>query len=680
MATEKFRPVSKDDISVLVQRQLRNSVGYYDSKLAKERENVTEYYNGTLPRPHHAGNSKYVSRDVFDAVESLKAVLLETFASGNKIVAFDPEGDEDVEPSRIATEYCDYVVFRQNDGYQIFSDTIHDGLTSRIGVAKVYWKECEEEIEEEFSNVGMDELDVLLAGDDVELTKIELDETSGLYDGVLKRTIDKSQVHIDVIPPEEFLITPQATSIQTAKFVAHRSKKTISDLIKMGYDHKLVGTIGATDADELTQDTEVLARFDKIGADRLNLDGEVQEQSRSVMVYECYMDIDMEGTGRTKLYKITMAGDTVLEDPEEVDRKPFVAFVPLPTPHSVYGINYAANVIPTQNARTVLVRGILDHTLITNNPRYQVVKGGLVNPKELIENRIGGLVNVTRPDAITPLQQASLNPFVFQTIQLLDADKEEATGVSQLSQGLNKDAVSKQNSQGLVENLVSLSMQREKIIARNFANQFVKNLFLEVYRLVVANEKKEKIIQIAGDFVRISPSAWMDRTDCTIELKLGYGEQEQEAGKFFQLHQMMSADPSLADIYNIQNKYAVLKTAYEKAGVKNITAYLTDPKTVEPKDIDPITKKQIELEDRKVGVMEKQAEVSAAKVNVTSEIEHMKLELARMSQALNEFKTTADVERKDFDSAARYAIATEELEMAKQVPAEDKNAIISPNS
>ena len=48
-----------------------------------------------------------------------------------------------------------------------------------------------------------------------------------------------------------------------------------------------------------------------------------------------------------------------------------------------------------------------------------VTKGGLTNPRELIDNRVGGLVNVTRLDAIAPLPQASLNPFVFQTLQEL---------------------------------------------------------------------------------------------------------------------------------------------------------------------------------------------------------------------------------------------------------------------
>lgn len=679
MAETRFKPIKKEELVALMDRQIRNSVGYYDSKLSKEREKILDYYNAMLPKPHHAGNSKYVSMDVFDAVESLKAVLLETFAAGNRIVSFDPQNDDDIESSRVATEYCDYLVFRQNDGYKVFHDVIHDGLTARVGVAKVYWEDKQEETDEEFENLSQDEVDGLLARDDFEITKLEQDPETLLFKGEGTRKADAGKVNIDVIPPEEFLITPQARTIEEAPFVAHRSKKSYSDLIDMGYDPKLVQKIGAQDESELTLHPEVLARFDDIGADRLNLNGEVQEQAKKVVVYECYTKLDMEGDGTTRLYKIMRSGNVIL-DVEEVDTKPFISFTPLPVPHAFYGSNYANRVVPTQNARTTLVRGILDHTVITNNPRYQVVKGALTNPKELLENRVGGIVNVTRPDGIMPIMQAGLNPFVFQTIQLLDADKEEATGVSQLSQGMNKDAISKQNSQGLVENLVTLSQQREKIIARNFADQFIKPLYLEVYRLVLANQTKEAVIKVAGSFQRILPSDWMERNDATIELKLGYGEQDRESQKYLAMHQLMSADPSMQGMYSPVNKYNVLKAAFEKAGVKGISEFITHPENVPPAQPDPMMVKQVELEERKVGVQEKQADVSAQKVSVNAELEQMKIELQHMSLELQRFKTEREQERKDFDSSSRAAIAVEELEMAKAVPNEDKNAIISPNS
>jgi hypothetical protein len=572
-------------------------------------------------------------------------------------------------------------VHRQNDSFQIFSDTIQDGLMARVGVLKVYWDESKEECQEEFSNLTIEEVEMLASYPDIKGIEVEQDEETGLFSGELTRLLDKSKVQIDVIPPEEFLITPQARSIKEATFVAHRTRKTYSDLIKMGFDKKKVMEIGAEDDAELSMDPEFLARHDSVGADRLNLDSEVQEQSKYVMVYECYLPLDMEGTGETKMYKVVKSGNVIL-DVEEADTKPFISFCPLPVPHAFYGTNYAHKVIPTQNARTVLMRGILDHTVITNNPRYMVVKGAVTNPKELIENRFGGIVNVTRPDGILPMQQASLNPFVFQTLQLLDEDKEEVTGVSRLSQGLNKDAVSKQNSQGMVNDLVSLSQQREKIIARNFAT-FVKELYLRVYGLVLAHEKAEKVIQVAGNFQRIAPYEWAERKDATVELKLGYGEQEREAQKFMMVHQMLSADPAMQPLYQLPNRHAMVKTILEKSGIKNVSEYLTPVEQVPPPQPDPMMMKQIELEERKVASQEMVSQASAQKVQINGELEQMRIELDRMRLSMEQMVKERELERKDYEVTSRTAIAVEELEMLKiqqQQNPESATGIISPNS
>lgn len=678
MAESRFKPITDDELTSIVDRHIRNSVGYYDSKLSRERQNVLDYYNAVLPKPVHAGNSKYVSQDVYDSVESLKAVLLETFAAGNQIVQFEPQGEDDVQTSQEQTDYCDYVVFRQNDGYQVFSDMIQDALMARVGISKVYWDEKKEEVVETFDNITQDELDVLGMMDDIKELTGESDPMTGLFSGEVTRIVDKSQVQIDVIPPEEFLITPQATSIQNAPFVAHRTRKTYSDLIEAGYDKKLIEKIGANDESELQMNPEVLARFDQIGADRLNLNGEVQPQSRLVIVYECYMDLDRDGSGVTKPWRVVRCGNVVLEE-GEVDRKPFIPFVPLPIPHSFYGSNYAAKVIPTQNARTTLVRGILDHTVSTNNPRYQVVKGALTNPKELIENRFGGIVNVTRPDGIMPLQQASLNPFVFQTIQLLDDDKEEATGVSKLSQGLNKDAISKQNSAGMVENLVSLSQQREKIMARNFANNFLKPLYLEVYRLVVAHEKGEKVIKVAGGFKRVTPSEWDEQADCTVEMKLGYGESDAEAQKYLALHGFLSQDPGLAKMYGVDKKYNLAKTLMMKTGIKSVNQFLTPPDQLPPEQPDPVMIKQMELEERKVKANEQIAQNQQDKIQLNSQLEQMRLDMQKMQNQFTQMIQQQEQDRKDFDVASKAAIAVQEMEYAKSLPEGDVRGIVSPN-
>jgi hypothetical protein len=682
-ASDKFKPVTKDELKALVERQIKTSSVYYDSKLSTERQNVLEYYQGVKPKPAHSGNSKYVSMDVYDAVESMKAVLLETFSSGNRIVSFDPQTFDDVEPMRIATEYCDYVVHRQNESYDIFSQLIHDGLIARCGIVKIWWDECEEDVIEEFNNITIEECDVLASQPDVKSIDIQHDEETGLCEGTLTRSVDRSQVRYINVPPEEFLITSTSTSIEAAPFIAHRTRKTKSDLLGEGYDPKKIAQIGGEGTfEDLTMDPERITRFDDIGSSLLNEeDSELQEASTGVLVHECYVYLDMKGTGRTKLWKVTLAGSVIL-DQEQVDKKPFLHFCPNPVPHAFYGSNYAARVIPTQNARTVLTRGILDHTVITNNPRMMVVKGALSNPKELLENRVGGLVNVTRPDGLLPLPQAGLNPYVFQTLTLLDEEKEEVTGVSKLSQGLNKDALSKQNSQGMVEGLVSLSQQREKIIARNFANQFIKPLYLEVYRLVLANEKKQKVLRVAGNFVPVQIEEWNEEVTCTVELHLGAASQAAEAQKYLGVHMSLAADPANQRTYTEQNRFALQTKILEKMGIKDAQLFLTDPKTLPPPQPDPKMVKEMELEERKVAVQEQVAATSKEKVEGHISIEQLRTQIQEMQVQLENVRKNRELDIKEFDATSKSAIAVQEMEEAKNMIAADPasgKAIVSPN-
>ena len=196
--------------------------------------------------------------------------------------------------------------------------------------------------------------------------------------------------------------------------------------------------------------------------------------------------------------------------------------------------------------------------MITKNPRYMVVKSGLTNPRELIDNRVGGLVNVTRPDAISPMPQASLNPFVFQTLEALDKDLEDNTGVSRLSQGLNKDAISKQNSAAMVEQLATMSQQRQKIIARHFAS-FLKHLYSEVYALVVENEQTGKIIEVAGSFVPIDPRSWKEKRDVIVELTL--------TAKLTVRHRRCShctscSHRTIQPMYSLENRHALSRRCW----------------------------------------------------------------------------------------------------------------------
>jgi len=672
-----FEALSEDELVALCKDEIKGSIGYSDSDLSNEREKIMRYYHGELPKRQSNGNSSYVSQDVYDGVEGLKALLLETFSAGTDVIEFTPQGPEDVEKARVCTAYTNYVLHRQNDGFSIFRDAIHDGLMSRVGIVKVYWEEKLEQIEEEFKDYTSEELDQALVDPSMELGKFT--ETDGRFKGTFIKSIDKSKVVIDVIPPEEFIVNPMSKNIEDG-FVAHRKTMRKTDLIKMGFDEDLIESIGS-DEDPLGKNyDEKYYRHEQIGPTSVNSDEHHrQEQMKEIVVYEAYVEADMDGEGISKLYKILIAGNTLLEY-EEVDKRPFIVFTPIPVAHRFHGENFAYKLLPTQNARTVLMRSILDHSSVTTNPRYLVTKGSLLNPRELLDNRLGGIVNVTRPDGVSPLPQNPLNPFIFQTVQKLEEDGENTSGISKLSQGLNKDAISNQNSQGMVEQLVNLSQQRSKIIARNFANNFLKPLFLEIYRLCILHENSQKIIDVAGAYAQVTPTQWQDRQDVEVAFKLGYGETEREAQKYNAMHLQLSQDPGLQANYGMKERYNMVRQSLLAQGIKDVDTYLIPPDKIPPPQPSPeeqmqqqIAMKNMEMEERKIAVQEQrlQLDVEEAKFRMELELAKSEAEIAKM---------TTEEDRKDFDSETKADVAYEELKLLKSQPEEQTTGIVSPNS
>jgi hypothetical protein len=678
------KKLSDSEILSLLTSDLKAGVKYTDTKLAGERRKVEDYYNGKLPAPFHAGNSKYVSTDVFDTVESAKATLLETFSAHGDIVAFSPKGEDDVPLAKVATAYVKHVVFELNAGTCLFASVIHGGLTHRNAVVKVYWDKCVSEIEETFEDLDGDSLDELLADDGVTLEDLEIDPDTELYSGTLTRKEDKSQVRIECLPMEEFIVPPNIKDLRSSPIISHRTEKSKDELKADGFDAKKVDSLSDGKDDELAMDNERVNRFDSVSDGSVTSDSaDRQPGSRKHVVYETYTRLNLDGT-TTKLWKIVHCGDVIL-DKEQVDRHPFFSYAPLPTPHRFWGENFAARVIPTQNAKTVLVRSILDHAVVANNPRMGVVKGALTNPRELLDNRIGGLVNVTRPDGIFPIPQAPLNPFVFQTVQMLDEDKEDVTGVSRLSQGLNKDAISNQNSQGMVEQLIGASMQRQKTMARAFASQFLGPLFLEVYRLVVENENHQRVVDVAGQWVPVTPCDWSNQRDVTIDFRLGYGERDNRAKEYLELGTILAQDPAIAHLYTPQERYNLYKTVFETKGHRDISMFLKNPEQTPPPQPDPLAATELKLREQELELNQRKQDLAEKKESDNATLAQFKADMDRRFKTIEFHIKAMDQDRKQAETENRIEVAEAEIalaqeELAKAPPENAKaTAIISPN-
>ena len=630
-----------------MEKIISQSSNYIDDKLSKERREVMEFYRGEKPKQIHAGSSKYVSLDVYDAVDSMRSQLMETFSAHQRIVQFTPQNAEDVQAAHEATEYCPFVFFRQNDGDAIMYDVITDGLMARYGVVKVHVEEDEEA--EDIEGLTEDDLDSIAATDDRELSNVTAELVpgqDGMFSPIFNATLKKKKKRICLVPlaPEEFLIMGNSKDIKSATAATHRTVKTKKELIEEGYDPKLIEDASNT---ESTLDTESDERFSPVNAWSQLRDDALEEGEEPLWCYESYVKTTIDGEYR--LWKIVMVGRTVLEV-SKVRCKPFAAFIPLPVPHTWFGDNYAKNVIPTQRARTALIRSIIDHTMITNNPRLMVLNGSVPNPNELMDNRLGGLVNVRRLDGVAPLPQAALNPFAFETIKLLDDDKEESTGISRLSQGLNKDALSKQNAQATIEQLISVSQIRQKIVARQFG-KFMKELFLLIHDTALENIDQQEIATVTGTVIQVNTETWLERKDATVELALGYGEAEREANKFIEIYSLLSQDHSLQTQFGPAQKYELIKRALRKKQIVDVESIVLPPEKAQPPEPNPMEQAELALKQSnarmldaqsQATVMKAQAELLRAKTEAM--IAQSKIKLGNQDHALDVAKFAHDVE------------------------------------
>jgi hypothetical protein len=202
------------------------------------------------------------------------------------------------------------------------------------------------------------------------------------------------------------------------------------------------------------------------------------------------------------------------------------------------------------------------------------------------------------------------------------------------------------------------------VMARNFAENFLKPLMHDIYRLAIENESQEKMIQLDGQFVPVNPQFLGDRTEMTVAVALTPEEQAQEAQMLLMLDQQFTVNPNdttLGGMYNAPQRHALLSRAFELLSIKNGASFLFDPNSPEYQQQQQAIQQQqqeaqakaAEVEKfnagmtaRQVAVMEGQLEL-----DVLKEQNKMMVEMEKMQhdQEEKESRLLMDVEKQNHD-------------------------------
>ncbi len=263
---------------------------------------------------------------------------------------------------------------------------------------------------------------------------------------------------------------------------------------------------------------------------------------------------------------------------------------------------------------------------------------------------------------------------MYQTLEMLKHSKEENTGISALSQGLNKDAISEQNSDAMVDNLISVSQIRQKVMARFFALHFLVPLYLKVLKLVVENEKKEKVFEVAGDFINIDPKTWGTQRRCWLSPHLGYGEAEKEAKKYNAFYTGLSSDPTSARFFLDDQRYRLMGVTAEKNDIPEWADYIAPVEQWAPAQPNPIDMMEAQAKKTTADATMITAQAAQQKAQVSEHREALRTQNDTAHTVANVKKTYEDMQRHNLETVNRVDVEQRKIALDEHMRPKEHEA------
>lgn len=666
----KLNKKKEQELKGTITRETTDALGYQNGKLVQERSLALDYYNSEPFGNEVEGRSQVISSDVLEAVESVLPSLLRIFTAGDDIVKFEPVGPEDEEASKQATEYINHIIFKENDGWKIFYTWFKDALIQKNGFIKHYYKYEDEFLKESYKGLTEIEYQALLIDDAVEVVNVEevteekmvmteqgeMADTQTVFNVDVKRKSSSGKICIENVPPEEMLLSKRCKNIADAPFVAHRIKKTVSDLIGEGYDRKKIEDIPSYANSTWNEETLSRNLFDE----ESYMDENADPSMREILYTECYLRTDIDNDGVAELIKVCTVGDTnEILDVEEISYIPFSTITPIINPHRLFGMSVADLVMDLQQIKSVLLRQLLDNAFLMNNSRVLAVDSQ-VNLDDLLQSRAGNIVRVKSPNAVVPLQAQNFMQEGLAMMEKVDQIKEQRSGISRMQQGLDPNTIQKSHTTATgVREAMQSAGQRIETIARVFAETGIKDLMNCLLKLTTQYQDYKKVIKIRNNYVPIDPREWKNKFNLTINVGLGTGSHEQRLQILGQIlgiqEKIMMSGSKLA---NEQNIYNTLERMVHNAGFKSPQEFFTNPETLPPEQPkDPMqenplliaTQQQIQA-DREKNV----AELQLKKEKMEAELELKKQEqVAELELKKQEMIAELQMEREKMNRKAQ---------------------------
>ncbi len=611
------KKISDDELLELLQRKESAAGHYVHGELGDARERAMRAYHRLPYGNEQEGWSDVVASDVQDSVEWILPSLLNTFTSTDKAVAFEPTKANEVKGAEQATDACNYVFYKQNNGFLVLYTAIKDALS--VKNCAVHWyKESQEVVSSQpFKGASEEMLAMLLQeGGELEYANPEPaigedgqplmnpmpDGMGGVilqpvthYTGRIKTTEKRTICKVEAFNPAHLLIEKDWTSplLADCPYVARLKYVSSSDIKAMG--------LKATPDELKASDVEVDADEDRLmTVDRQDNGGfsRTENDDQDDITYGWlrieYVLADIDGDGIAERVKVTRLRDKIL-DTEVVSHVPIATTSPVLNPHRWDGMSIEDLVGDIQKLHTEILRGTLDNLKLTTNPRKKLLTDAngtpMANLDDLLDSRIGGIVRMRSVDAVTEEITSFAGAAAMPMLDYVQGMRENRTGVSRTSMGLNPDSLNNTATGRQIDQ--TAAMQRIELIARIFAETLVKPIFQGILKLLTDGEMQKLSFKLRDEFVEYDPQEWRDQYDMTINVGLGTGDKQAQSQMLTMILQLQQAGMAMG-LATPAHLYHTGAKIIENAGFKDVQNFIQDPSKLPPQPPKPDPALQVE--------------------------------------------------------------------------------------
>ena len=668
--------LTEEDILSIVSNEL-----LYATKI-RDLESSLNYYLGNPNGNELEGRSQVTSTDVADVIEWMMPQIMESFTQTNEIVIFDAINAEDEKQAELESEFVYNELMKENDGFILLYQFVKDALMQRNGILKVFYDDAANVTQKRYTGLTEDDLAIAAQMPGIEVLKIAETETG--YDVLVKETTAAGKIKIVPVSPEDFRYNSDHNSIclRDARFTAHIVRKTASDLLKEGYPSEIVTelakSLGISDRDY---------RFSQQG-ETVRTDYDVQDDSQALIdIVECYMQMDVEGTGISEMQKITAVVDSTdgtsvstLLSVEPVDTNPWISTTAIIMSHKFQGLSLWDRIKEIQDQMTALLRNTFDNIYLQNNQRLLAVEGQ-VNLDDLLISRPGGIIRIKREGAVTPLVTQPVGQDSLTMMQYLSTIRTGRAGVTPEGAANETRIGDRIGSQG-VQNILTAKEKLVGLIIRVIAETGVKPLCQRIRDLVNQHVDTTKAFKFKGNWEETNPRAWPKRSQSTVRVGAGSGDKTQKIAALQNILQIQQAALQMPGQAMVNPKviYQTLDELCKASGLNGASRFFVDPtspdgqqasqQAAQASQAQQQQEQQAQMAQLKAVTDVAQAEVSKAQtaqqnVQLKAQVDMAKNELAQQKQSyeaqleslrmqIDSQKAALDLEQKTADLQFKY--------------------------